>query len=368
MNGTHSTGARLLALRELLGLTQVQLADAAGISQARWSKAERDLTDLPDDVLETIAQVTSVPMSFLKAEPVGITEGSLRFRKRSTARRAETKQVVQLAIEAYRACTEIATLEGLQPPELPQALSAEPHSDEIEQLAEATRAALGLPFSGPVPHVTRACERAGIFVVPLRLPARAADAQLLGHDGVSTRRAFFDPALIGYLPGLPGDRLRHTLAHELGHLVLHQPHPDRPPVREAEQEAHRFAAAFLMPHADAREAFAAGGPLTLERFKVMKAGWGIAISALIMRAWHLGVIDDERRRSLYMQMSARKWRKNEPVRVHAEDPLLLYTLLAERFGIPIDWERASDELALPGDILKGLAPAPPDALVQNLVQ
>ena len=43
-----------------------------------------------------------------------------------------------------------------------------------------------------------------------------------------------------------GERGRFDAAHELGHLVLHWEHqePHRP---AAEEEANRFAAAFLMP-------------------------------------------------------------------------------------------------------------------------
>jgi IrrE N-terminal-like domain len=40
----------------------------------------------------------------------------------------------------------------------------------------------------------------------------------------------------------PGDRQRYTLAHELGHLVMH-----RSPTPTMESEATEFASAFLMP-------------------------------------------------------------------------------------------------------------------------
>src|SRR3546814_5162466 len=49
---------------------------------------------------------------------------------------------------------------------------------------------------------------------------------------------------------LPGDRQRFTVAHELGHILLHSTCP--PPessehARTIEKQAHRFAAAFLLP-------------------------------------------------------------------------------------------------------------------------
>ena len=41
------------------------------------------------------------------------------------------------------------------------------------------------------------------------------------------------------------DRSPFDAAHELGHLVLHR--PEHAGTREVETQAHRFAAAFLMP-------------------------------------------------------------------------------------------------------------------------
>jgi Zn-dependent peptidase ImmA (M78 family)/transcriptional regulator with XRE-family HTH domain len=348
-------GGRVRALRELFGYTQKALSADIGISQARLSKIENGLALADHDLLERIAEVADVPMTFLLADPVGITEGSLRFRKTSTARRGETKQISQLFIETYRVCCELAGQARLTPPALPTATADIVDSPEIELLADATRSVLGVPEGQPVSHVTRTCERAGIFVVPLHLPNAQLDEGVIGHSGVSGWRAPWDPAVIGFLPSMPGDRLRHTIAHELGHLVLHQA---RRPSKAVEQEAHRFAGAFLMPRHRAEEVFTTAQPLTLGRLQAMKAGWGMAIQALIMRAWHLGLIDEERRTSLFRQLSARGWRTAEPIKVHAERPLLFHKLLAIRYGTPLDWRSARDELGLSGEMLGALAPEP----------
>ena len=51
-----------------------------------------------------------------------------------------------------------------------------------------------------------------------------------------------------------------------------------------------------------------------------------------MRCGQLGLIDPARKTSLFKQLSARGWRKNEPVRVHPESPALLAKLIEHRFG------------------------------------
>ncbi|WP_189042222.1 ImmA/IrrE family metallo-endopeptidase [Micromonospora sonchi] len=48
------------------------------------------------------------------------------------------------------------------------------------------------------------------------------------------------------LPGHQGDRDRFTLAHELGHLVLHTFRPWTTH-GQAEEEANQFAMALMMP-------------------------------------------------------------------------------------------------------------------------
>lgn len=357
MRDPEVLGERVVALRRLFRYTQGQFAEKVGTSQGTVSKMEHATTTIDESLLRHMSDCLHVPVSFFDADPIGISEGSLRFRKRSTARLTEAKQVVQFTVEAYRACSFLAAASALPSPSLPRATSSELDADDIERLASETRSALDVGTEGPVPHVTRACERAGVFVLPIVPPGGPPDERDIGHAGVSTVRSLpGDPAVIGYLPSMPGDRQRHTVAHELGHLVLHA---NRPAVADAEQEAHRFASAFLMPRERALEAFGAAGSLTLDKFKLLKAGWGMAVQSLVMRAWYLDVIDDDRRTSLYKQLSGRGWRRNEPVKVHNEYPVLLHKVLVRRYGDPIDWNTAAGEIGLPVSMLQEMAPIAP---------
>jgi Zn-dependent peptidase ImmA (M78 family) len=61
-----------------------------------------------------------------------------------------------------------------------------------------------------------------------------------------------------------------------------------------------------------------GGRVTLRTLAEVKAVWGIAIKALVGRFEALGEIDADHARSLYKQISARRWSKNEPVDVPTE--------------------------------------------------
>lgn len=85
-----------------------------------------------------------------------------------------------------------------------------------------------------------------------------------------------------------------------------------------------------MPKADAERVL---DPLmNLVDYRALKAEWGISISGLIMRARKLGIIDMDRARSLMVQLSARGWRKREPVHVELERPVALKQILGAQFG------------------------------------
>jgi Zn-dependent peptidase ImmA (M78 family) len=86
-----------------------------------------------------------------------------------------------------------------------------------------------------------------------------------------------------------------------------------------EKQAHRFAAAFLGPGDPLIETLDEfGGRVTLRTLAEVKAVWGIAIKSLVGRFQSLGLIDADHARSLYKQISSRKWSKSEPVDVPTE--------------------------------------------------
>ncbi|MGH3795286.1 MAG: helix-turn-helix domain-containing protein [Pseudonocardiaceae bacterium] len=349
-------GERIRAIRQLVGISQVDLARAAHVSQPLISQIENGAREASREVLELIAEATATPLSFFYIVPPDIPLGTLRFRKMCGAKAGDTKRVKVLFDEAYRVLTDLLSEVNYPRPDLPVAL-AEPSPQDIEKIATATREALQLSDDGPIRHITRACERAGVAVVPLTLPSVGDDEEeAVGHFGVSCWLSKDEPAVIGYFSGGPGDRQRYTIAHELGHLVLHS---KRRAVRDPEQEANYFAGALLVPEHRAREMFA--DDVTLGSLQQMKASWGVSIQALIMRGANLGLIDDKRKLSLFKQISSRGWRKNEPVTVHPEEPLLAWKLLTRKFGAPLQYSRAVDELGLGAVVLRSLIPKPSTA-------
>src|SRR5207253_274668 len=154
-----------------------------------------------------------------------------------------------------------------------------------EEIAQLVRSAWMIPM-GPVQNMTEAIENAGGIVVRMDFQTRQADALSEWIPG-------FPPLfLVNSDPGIPGDRLRLTLAHEVAHAVMH-----RYPNPEMEDQANSFAAEFLMPR---RQIRASLYNLTLAKLVQLKRIWKVSMAALIHRAFELKTITEAQRKYLYI--------------------------------------------------------------------
>jgi Zn-dependent peptidase ImmA (M78 family) len=113
------------------------------------------------------------------------------------------------------------------------------------------------------------------------------------------------------------DRRRFSLAHELGHLFMDLGDID---AKAQEKLAHRFAAAFLVTAAAARrELGTRRRNLDFRELAMLKQKHGLSMQAWILRAVDLGIIEQWHARSLIANLSARGWRRQEPVEFKGEE-------------------------------------------------
>lgn len=103
-------------------------------------------------------------------------------------------------------------------------------------------------------------------------------------------------------------------AHELGHRLMHEDVNNdllsRDEFKRIEEQANRFASAFLLP----AEAFAQTVTSTsLLHFVELKKYWKASIAAMIYRCKDLGLITESKYMSLFKQMSMKRMRIKEPL-------------------------------------------------------
>lgn len=294
-------------------MTQKDFASELGIGQAQLSQIERGERTLTATNMVAAKLRFGVPLDFFEAPPITYSSTDLNYRTRKlTVRERELANVTfglteQAVRERAGTSNNVASL-GLAPTN-----EMRPQR-EIEAIAAAARQMIGIRPHKPINNVTRCLERLGILVTGLAMPSVSKQI-----DGISTPYRDERPYVITLDLDKPGDRLRFSGAHELGHILLHT---DRRPASSAarENEADAFASAFLLPREPLLDELAPS--LTLAGYSRIKANWGASIQAIIRRALDLGVIDQSRYRSLHIQLSSRGWRTDEPVDIPRERPAI----------------------------------------------
>lgn len=290
-------GDVLATARRARGLTQAELAEAASVTQAALSRYEHDLRHPEPDVLGRLARALGVTPALL--DRGGRMEGGIataaHMRRRGTAKATVWRELEarlnMLRLHSARLFDEVSMRAQNQVP------TFDPDDTEPEAAARMVRAQWRMPV-GPVHSVSTWLDAAGVLVVEEDFGPSSR------VDGLSQWSGSFPIVLIN--ASAPTDRKRLTLAHELGHLVLHSDYIGS----DAEEQANAFAAEFLMPAVEIKPMLR--GTLTLAKLANLKLYWGTSMQAIIHRGVDLGTLTSTQATTLYKMMSARGWRTQEP--------------------------------------------------------
>jgi Zn-dependent peptidase ImmA (M78 family) len=161
--------------------------------------------------------------------------------------------------------------------------------------------------AGPIHNLVLLIEQAGGLILVRDLGTNALDAVSI-WDGE-------EAPLFVLNVHAPSDRFRFSLAHELGHIIMH---PVAGAAAVQERQADEFASEFLMPAADI--ATEMRGRLDLNRLLVLKQRWRVSMAALARRAVTLTAISEWQYRNLMVEMSTLGYRTKEPGVVASEVP------------------------------------------------
>ena len=222
------------------------------------------------------------------------------------------------------------SIAAVKPPTDPLAIS----SNDIESMAADLRAEWKLG-NGPISNAISLLETLGCIV---GMFAFGADELSAFSQFASDR-----PYVILNAEESAAVRLRFNAAHELAHLVLHRNVPSQEASRPAihkklEQQAHRFAGAFLFPYrAFAEEVYST----SLDALEQVKKRWRVSMQMMIRRAYDLEMTSEDRYSRAFRELSRRGWRTKEPM----DDslPIEKPKMLAKSINLMIDNRVASRE-------------------------
>jgi Zn-dependent peptidase ImmA (M78 family) len=128
--------------------------------------------------------------------------------------------------------------------------------------------------------------------------------------------------------GVPGERQRLTLLHEVGHLVLEVAEDI-----DEEKAAYRFAGAFLAPaELLRREVGAQRTTIQLKELLLLKRRFGMSAQALAFRLRDLGIINESSYRWLCIQFNHNRMRRNEPEPLPREEAQWLKRTVLRAFS------------------------------------
>jgi Zn-dependent peptidase ImmA (M78 family)/DNA-binding XRE family transcriptional regulator len=308
MDGETFNPDMLKLARDARELTQAQLAQASGITQAFISKLEHGLNTQPgDEALNRISEALGFPKAFFfqREKAMGFPHFHYRKRARLGAKPlAKIGAIINIRRQHIAKLLRSYEIESAKP--IPQ-IDLDESGLTPEKVAERLRAYWMVP-RGPIPSVVELIEEAGGIIILSRFGTNLLDGLSFRVEGM--------PPLFFMNKDVPGDRFRFSLTHELGHMVMHTVPDDD---AKMEEEAHRFAAAFLMPATEIKPYLINAKIGNLGR---VKAYWKVSIKSLIKRTHDLKLITPSQYKWMSIQYN-KAFKEGEPVEVDLETPARL---------------------------------------------
>jgi Zn-dependent peptidase ImmA (M78 family)/transcriptional regulator with XRE-family HTH domain len=308
---TQFLGYKLRLARTFHNMTLAELGDIVSASRQYMQRLETDDETCPStEMLEALSEVLKVDRHFFFDRIDEVREDQGHFRKLQTTPIRVWSTVLSYGTILTVLVKHLEAYLDLPIVNIPKVEVST--RDDIERAAETCRKAWGLGLDTPIVNMMRTLERAGIVVTTFEGVSEKVDAfSLLRGRPIIVRNVDKDST----------SRSRFDLAHECGHLVMHDGIVTGDP--ETESEANNFASAFLLPRSAFIKEFPKtrniDWPLILE----MKKRWGVSIQAIIRRAYDLGILSPVQYRNAYVYISRMQWRKNEPCEPPFEAPEII---------------------------------------------
>jgi Zn-dependent peptidase ImmA (M78 family)/transcriptional regulator with XRE-family HTH domain len=308
-------GENIKLRRETLRISLRDLAEKIGVSHTTVNKFEKDLLVPDSQRLIKLSTVLQVPIAtLLRPENQQIQLSCLAFRTQKMRKRderqisAETKDWLERYLQIEKISRVRRTFR--MPPGFPRKVSS---FDDAERAARSLRRAWDLG-TGPLGNLTSLLEEKGIRIGII--------------NGITQFDALFTVCdkhqVIVVKEGLPLARQRFSLAHELGHCLLHVKGD-----LDEEKVMHRFAGAFLVPAERVKsELGKTRQNLTIKELLFLKDRYEFSMGAWLHRAKDLGVISQDTFVSMRKLFSGKGWNMKEPHDdIMGEEPVFMASLV-----------------------------------------
>ena len=307
-------GKKLQEAREVRSITMTTLSETTGISRQSISQYEKG-TQIPRfDVIEKFSNILNVPIEFFFKDSGDISLNTVYFRSLTSATNLERNRLKNRLTWVKEVIFLLKDYFEFISPNFPDfEINSNNffnlNDSDIEHIAEETRKYWGIK-TDPISNMVQLLENNGAIIVRGESESHSIDAFsewsrvkhespiiFLGNDKGSAVRSRFD------------------VAHELGHLILHNNIDQNLFVPKNlsifEKQANLFASSFLLPAESFSKTFYYP---TLDSLLILKKKWNVSIGAIIKRSEQLNLIGEKTKTRLWMAYSRKGWRRvGEPL-------------------------------------------------------
>jgi len=322
VKGLVFLGEQLRLARFARGFTLDELGQRVGATRQYLNQLENGGKTPTDEMAEALAIVLGVTRRFFWTHvSANIRPEQCHFRKQSTTPVSVVSQVIARGTLLDRFVTNLDAKLELPAVNFPDRAIAS--LEETEEVAEEARAHWRLG-NGPILNMMRVVEGAGAVVSFFDGVSERVDALSIDRPR---------PLIVRSEAKQSACRLRFDLAHECGHLIMHR--GVQTGDRATEDQANRFANAFLLPRTSFVQEFPRGRTLDWNLIFDLKLRWKVSAAAIVRRAYDLGRIDAAQYRTGYIHLQKSGQRRIERFDdvLKAEEPEMLHAALSALDGV-----------------------------------
>ncbi|SER83563.1 Zn-dependent peptidase ImmA, M78 family [Nitrosomonas sp. Nm51] len=328
--------SRLILARKRRRYTGKGLAIKIGVSPVTISRIEKSCNEPDKGTIEAIAHELKFPVGFFLGEDVDEPrKESVSFRSLSSMSAKERDAAISAGAIAYLFSDWVT--ERFNLPEVD--LLDLSHERDPSHAARTLRQYWGLGEK-PISNIIKLLESKGVKIFSLSENTKNVDAFSCWRNDV--------PYIFLNTYKTP-ERSRFDTGHELAHLVLHK--HGGPKGREAETEANRFAASFLMPESDVISRLPRIS--TLDQIIQAKTRWGVSAAALAYTLHKLGIISDWQHRTICIELPKR-YGTTEPNGIERERSVVWEKVLRELWNERTTKADVAESLHVPTEEIENL--------------
>jgi Zn-dependent peptidase ImmA (M78 family)/DNA-binding XRE family transcriptional regulator len=320
---------RLSIARKRRLLNQKQLSEKVGLAVHTISRCEKGITVPTDESVDIFASALNFPKPFFFGTDLDEPAAELvSFRSQKAMTAATRDAALAAGAIGFLLSDWVEQRFELLSSKLPDL-----HLYDAEMSARMLRQEWQLGEK-PISNMVHLLESKGVRVLSLAENSKRVNA-------FSLWRA--EKAYVFLNTMKSAENSRFDAAHELGHLVLHQ--DGKTTGRLAEDQANRFASAFLMPRADVlavlpRIAY-------LQQIVEAKKRWKVSVAALNYRLHKLGLMTDWRYRDLCIQIAQHRFNVDEPFEIARERSVVWEKVMKTLWGEKTTQKDIAEALCLP---------------------